>query len=124
MPPAGFVRGMAYALNVFILLIGARFAARPDVGAAGYGIKLQGGQPRAYAMAKGVRDIAVGTMGLLLLTFNTSQGAGLHMLAGSLIAFGDTGVVLNNSGAVDVAFGVHFTTAVVVAMTGALLLGL
>lgn len=120
---AGFLRGLAYGINVLIIAIGVRFIVRPDAGATGYGIRLHAGQPRAYAMAKGVRDIAMGIIGLLLLTQADSWAAGLHLLGGSLVAFGDAGVVLNNGGAVDTAFGVHFSTAVVVAMVGALLLG-
>jgi hypothetical protein len=113
---------LAAALCLMVLFIGVRFLTQPIPAAAGYGVPARPDGDRAYLTIKGVRDFTFGVVGLTLLAFSTSGATALFMATVSLAPFGDTLVVLRNGGTKAAAFGIHFTTAVVVLVSAALLL--
>jgi len=110
--------GLAILLNVFLLLIGARFLLQPVPAAAGYGLP---SQPSAYLTIKGLRELSYGVLGLALLAFAGAHAAGWFMLVAALNPLGDTMIVLRNGGPKAAAFGVHLATAAVMLISAALL---
>ncbi|MFI9595574.1 DUF4267 domain-containing protein [Nonomuraea sp. NPDC052265] len=111
--------GLAIALNLLVVFIGARFLFVPVAAATGYGVPA--GQDRAYLTIKGLRDGTYGLLGLALLAFVGAQAEAWFMLIVALLPLGDTLIVLRNGGTKAVAFGVHFATAVALLVNAALL---
>ncbi|WP_344652916.1 DUF4267 domain-containing protein [Cryptosporangium japonicum] len=109
---------LAVVLDLFILFIGGRFLLQPSAAAAGYGVP---SERSAYLAVKGVRDAALGVLGLALLAFAGATPAAWFMLAAAIIPLGDTVIVLRFGGTRTTAFGVHFATAIVVLISAALL---
>jgi Domain of unknown function (DUF4267) len=116
--------GLAIALNLMILFIGARFLFVPRAAAAGYGVPAKADGDPAYLAIKGVRDGSYGLVGLALLLFAGPLAAAWFMLVVALVPLGDTIIVLRNGGTRAAAFGIHFATAVVVLLDAALLFAL
>lgn len=114
--PAAY--GLAIALDLFVLFIGARFLLQPVPAAAGYGVP---SQRNAYLTIKGLRDGSAGILGLALLAFAGAHAAGWFMLIAALNPLGDTLIVLRNGGTKATAFGIHFATALVVLLSATLL---
>ncbi|MEV0587875.1 DUF4267 domain-containing protein [Nonomuraea sp. NPDC050310] len=114
--------GLAIALNLMCLLIGARFLLVPYAAAEGYGVPAT--TDRAYLTIKGMRDGTYGLIGLALLAFVGPQAEAWFMLIATLLPLGDTVIVLRNGGTKAAAFGIHFATAVVMLITAALLFAL
>jgi hypothetical protein len=112
---------LAAVLDLFVLFIGARFLLQPRPAAAGYGVPAKADGDPAYLAIKGLRDGAVGILGLALLAFAGAHPEGWFMLAVALVPLGDTLIVLRNGGTRAVAFGIHFATAVVVLISAGLL---
>ncbi len=113
--------GLAVAVDLFALFLGARFLLQPASAATGYGVPAA---PNAYLTVKGLRDGSLGILGLVLLAFVGSRSAAWFMLVVALNPLGDTLVVLRNGGTKAVAFGIHFSTAVVILLCAALLFAL
>ncbi|GAA4562566.1 DUF4267 domain-containing protein [Planotetraspora kaengkrachanensis] len=113
--------GLAIVLDVFVVVIGARFLLSPRAAAAGYGVPAKKDGDAAYLTIKGLRDFGYGLLGLALLVFASARAEAWFMLVVALVPLGDTLVVLRNGGTKAVAFGVHFATAVVVLISAALL---
>ncbi|HTJ36870.1 MAG TPA: DUF4267 domain-containing protein [Dactylosporangium sp.] len=113
--------GLAIALDLLALLIGARFLLTPAAAATGYGVPAKPDGDRAYLTIKGVRDATYGVMGLALLAFAGARAEAWFMLIVALLPLSDTVIVLRNGGTKAVAFGIHFATAVAVLVSAALL---
>ena len=113
--------GLAIALDLLILLIGGRFLIAPRAAAAGYGVPAKPGGDPAYLTVKGLRDGTYALVGLTLLAFAGAHAEAWFMLAVALVPLGDTLIVLRHGGTRAVAFGIHFTTAVLVLLSAALL---
>ncbi|MEU1708972.1 DUF4267 domain-containing protein [Streptomyces sp. NPDC005706] len=113
---------LAVVLDLFCLFLGYRFLFRPGPSAAGYGVPADpAGDAGAYLTIKGLRDGALGVVGLALLAFAGARAEAWFMVGVALVPLGDTLIVLRHGGARAVAFGVHFATAVVVLISAALL---
>ncbi|MFI5848629.1 DUF4267 domain-containing protein [Micromonospora chalcea] len=114
--------GLATVLNLFIVLIGARFLLAPRAAAAGYGVPAaEGTGDPAYLTVKGLRDLTYGLVGLALIAFTSADAVAWFMLVVALAPLGDTVIVLRHGGSRAIAFGIHFATAVVVLVSAALL---
>ncbi len=113
--------GLAIALDLFIVFIGARFLLAPYPSAAGYGVPAGPAGDSAYLTVKGLRDLSLGIIGLALLVFVGVRAEAWFMLVAALIPLGDTLIVLRHGGTKAVAFGIHLATAVVVLLSAALL---
>ncbi|MCE0536210.1 DUF4267 domain-containing protein [Kineosporia rhizophila] len=116
--------GIAVLLNVGIIFIGTRFLISPRVAAAGYGVPAAESGDPAYLSIKGVRDAAPGLLGLALIAFTDNLSVAWFMLVLALIPLGDMLIVLRHGGTRAAAFGIHFTTAVVMLIDAALLFAL
>jgi Domain of unknown function (DUF4267) len=113
--------GLAIALDLLVLLIGGRFLIAPRAAAAGYGVPAKPGGDPAYLTIKGLRDGTFALVGLSLLAFAGAHAEAWFMLAVALVPLGDTLIVLRHGGTRATAFGIHFTTAVLVLLSAALL---
>ncbi|GAA2986568.1 DUF4267 domain-containing protein [Streptosporangium longisporum] len=113
--------GLAVLLNLFIIFIGLRFLLAPHASAAGYGVPARKDGDAAYLAVKGLRDLAYGVLGLVLLAFAGARAEAWFMLVVALVPLGDTVIVLRHGGTRAVAFGIHFATAVIVLVDAALL---
>ncbi|MEU8590202.1 DUF4267 domain-containing protein [Streptomyces sp. NPDC048664] len=116
--------GLAVLLDLFVLLIGARFLFQPQAAATGYGVPVKADGDPAYLEIKGLRDAVSGILGLALLAFAGASAEAWFMLVIALVPLGDTVIVLRNGGTRATAFGIHFATAVVVLASAALLFAL
>ena len=116
--------GLSGLLGAGIIVIGARFLARPQAAAAGYGITSEQGGPASdpYLAVKGVRDIAIGAVTFLLLAAEKPHILGRYLVAASIVPIGDATIVLRGNGPKATAYGVHATTAAGMLGTAALLL--
>ncbi|MEV7013014.1 DUF4267 domain-containing protein [Streptosporangium sp. NPDC051022] len=112
---------LAVLLNLFVIVIGARFLLVPQAAAAGYGVPAKKDGDAAYLTVKGSRDLTYGILGLALLAFAGVRAEAWYMLVVALVPLGDTLIVLRNGGTRAAAFGIHFATAVVVLIGAALL---
>ncbi|MEU0433500.1 DUF4267 domain-containing protein [Streptomyces sp. NPDC006290] len=113
--------GLAIALDLLVLFIGARFLAQPRAAATGYGVPAKPDGDAAYLEIKGLRDAVFGVMGLALLALAGAGAEAWFMLTVALVPLGDTLIVLRHGGTKAVAFGIHFATAVLVLVSAALL---
>jgi hypothetical protein len=113
--------GLAVALDLFIIVIGARFLLAPRPAAAAYGVPAVQPGDGAYLTIKGVRDATFGILGLVLLALSGARAEAWFMLVVALAPLGDTLIVLRHGGTKATAFGIHFATAVIVLASAAML---
>ncbi|MER5472452.1 DUF4267 domain-containing protein [Streptomyces sp. NPDC002935] len=113
--------GLAIVLDLLVLFIGARFLVQPRAAATGYGVPAKPDGDAAYLEIKGLRDAALGVMGLALLAFAGATAEAWFMLTVALVPLGDTLIVLRHGGTKAVAFGIHFATAALVLVSAGLL---
>lgn len=120
-------RRLATALSLigaaFILYIGIGYLIAPESIAAGFGLPAwPTGDAAAFMNLKGVRDTVSGILILTLLALGQRFALGVVMLVIALIPIGDMATVLAYGGSTATAFGVHGVTAVLVGITGLLLI--
>ncbi|MEU4717997.1 DUF4267 domain-containing protein [Nonomuraea dietziae] len=106
---------------LFILYIGVSYLFAPQASAAGFGLPSIPSD-NGFLQVKGIRDLASGLIIVALLATGQRRALGWTMLAMALIPFGDAALVLGHDGSAGMAYFVHGSTAVLVALTGALLL--
>lgn len=107
----------------FILYIGLSYLLAPQATAPDFGIPTWPQHDGAAFLAvKGVRDIATGLVVLALLLTGHRRALGWAMAAIAIIPAGDMVIVLTSGGPPATAYGVHGTTALIVAVTATLLL--
>lgn len=111
--------GLAIVLNLFVVYMGSQFFLRPEASAAGYGVPSE--KKNVYLTIKGLRDTSYGILGLALIAFADARAVAIYMLVVALNPLGDTLIVLRNGGTKAVAFGIHFSTAVIVLFDAVLL---
>jgi hypothetical protein len=88
------------AIIGFVLLaVGLAALVVPDLLAAGFGIPIDARTSRAYLLATGTRDVAMGCWLLALLRVGAEQRVlAVSILATALVAAGDAANVLTHSG--------------------------
>ena len=98
--------------------------AAPSAATRSFGLPLPGEGPTIapWLRLKGVRDIASGLAVLVSLIWGSSFFAGVILLALVTIPIGDMFVVLMGNGSTKSALGIHGVTAIVMIVTGILLL--
>ncbi|WP_328390159.1 DUF4267 domain-containing protein [Nocardia sp. NBC_00416] len=120
-------RRIATALTVlgaaFIFYIGISYLITPGIIVTGFGLpEWPTGDAAAFLNIKGVRDTVSGVVILALLALGQRFALGVVMLVIALIPVGDMITVLSHHGSAATAFAVHGLTAVLVALTGLLLI--
>lgn len=111
------------AFVLFIFWFGTSFVVTPETIAPGFGLpSWPSGDGEGFLIVKGIRDIGGGlVLGVLLLT-GQRRALGWVLLAEAFIPFGDMTNVLAHDGSAAAAFGVHCLTAVMMVITGLLIL--
>lgn len=120
-------RRLATALSLigaaFILYIGINYLIAPESIATGFGLpEWPTGDAAAFMNLKGVRDTVSGILILALLALGQRFALGVVLLVVALIPIGDMATVLAYDGSTAAAFGVHGLTALLVGLTGLLLI--
>ncbi|GGN76323.1 DUF4267 domain-containing protein [Nocardia rhizosphaerihabitans] len=106
-----------------ILYVGISYLIAPEATAPGFGLPAwPSGDAVAFLNLKGVRDAVSGLVILALLATKQRFALGVTLLVTALVPVGDMITVLSWNGSTAAAFGVHGFTAVVVALTGILLI--
>ncbi|MFE3453660.1 DUF4267 domain-containing protein [Nonomuraea sp. NPDC059194] len=106
---------------LFIGYIGISYLTDPQAIAAGFGFR-QVPADNSFLLVKGVRDLVSGLIIVTLLVTGQRRALGWTMLALAAVPLGDAIVVLSQNGVPALAYLMHGGTAVIVALTGALLL--
>lgn len=107
----------------FIIYVGISYLVAPASTAAQFGLpEWPDGDAVAFLNLKGIRDITSGLVLIALLLARQRFALGIATLVIALTPLGDMLTVLRYEGSTGTALGVHGLTAVLVALTGALLL--
>ncbi|WP_433261739.1 DUF4267 domain-containing protein [Actinosynnema sp. CS-041913] len=102
---------------------GLNFLLDGDTAAAGFGITpWPTDEGTGYFIVKAVRDFAYALTALVLLLLGHRKALGWVVLADAIIPIGDGIAVLTHGGTAAYALAVHGTAAVLVLLTGVLLL--
>ncbi len=112
---------LAAIIGMFSLLLSARALFQPRPAAVGFGVTPVAGFAPFMAV-KGSRDLAVGVLVLVLLATANLHIVGTAIFAATLIPVVDGTIVLRTGGPRATAYGVHFTTALVMLFASVLLL--
>jgi hypothetical protein len=105
--------------SVAIIGLGIRFFLQPRESMHDYGVAAD--NLRALTEIKGIRDITSGVVVLVVLAAGDRTTLGWVLVAASLTAIGDAGIVLANGGARARAFGIHGLTATLLIAAGLVL---
>lgn len=115
--------GLVVLLGGSIICIGIGYLLAPQATAATFGVPhWPRGDAAAFLATKGVRDIASGLIGLMLLVTGHRRALGWALLAITFIPLGDAIIVISYGGSPGIAYGVHGTTAVTLVVVAVLLL--
>ncbi|WP_406237594.1 DUF4267 domain-containing protein [Nocardia sp. NBC_01009] len=107
----------------FIIYVGISYLVTPASMAPQFGLpEWPHGDAVAFLNIKGIRDITEGLIILALLAARQRFALGLATLVIALTPFADMLTVLRYHGSTSTALSVHGLTAVLVALTGGLLL--
>lgn len=111
------------AIVLFVLSFGTTYLLAPETIAPGFGLPTwPAGDGGGFLVLKGVRDVVGGLVPAVLLLTGQRRALGWVLLVEALIPLGDMTTVLAHGGSVGVALGVHGLTAVLLAVTGLLVL--
>ncbi|WP_219468701.1 DUF4267 domain-containing protein [Nonomuraea rhizosphaerae] len=105
-----------------VIFFGLQFLISPGTAAASFGMDAPQGDATGYFVVKGVRDVACGTVGLILLGTGHRRALGWVLLADAIIPIGDAIAVLTHNGSPAAAYGMHLGAAAVVVVVACLLL--
>jgi hypothetical protein len=121
----GFTTVLTIALALFPMSFGLRFLFDGSGAASGFGINpWPTGRAAGYFAVKGIRDLSLGVVLLVLFLAGERHATGIAMAIVTVIPVVDMIAVLRNGGSVKTALGIHGLTAVIVAIDAAFLLHL
>ena len=114
---------LATAVTLFALYLGFSFILIPEASAPGVGLPTwPEGDGGGFLVMKGIRELSMGLITAILLVTSHRRALGLVLLMEAVAPFGDTINVLAHDGTVAAALGIHGFTAVVIAISGLLIL--
>ncbi len=120
-----FTTVLTVALALFPMSFGLRYIFDGAGAASGFGIDpWPTGVAAGYFPVKGIRDLALGVILLVLFVLGERRATGITMAIVTLIPIVDMITVLTHDGSVATALGIHGLTALVVAIDAFLLLRL
>ncbi|MGW4650173.1 DUF4267 domain-containing protein [Kitasatospora sp. NPDC004289] len=107
----------------FVLWFGSGFLLTPQTMASGFGLPdWPTEQGTGFLAVKGIRDLGLALVLLVLLLTGRRRSLGWAMLAAATIPIGDMSLILARHGDTTTALTVHGLTALGVLLTAALLL--
>ncbi|MER7556211.1 DUF4267 domain-containing protein [Nocardioides sp. NPDC126508] len=114
---------LATAVTLFAFYLGFSFILMPEVSAPGVGLPTwPEGDGGGFLVMKGIRELSMGLMTGILLVTGHRRALGLILLMEAVAPFADMINVLTHHGTVAAALGIHGFTAVVIALSGLLIL--
>lgn len=114
---------LATAVALFALYLGFSFILIPEASAPGVGLPTwPEGDGGGFLVMKGIRELSMGLIIAILLVTGHRRALGLVLLMEAVAPFGDMINVLTHHGTVAAAVGIHGFTAVVIAISGLLIL--
>jgi hypothetical protein len=118
-----FTTILTVALALAPISFGLNFLLNPHGAASGFGIDpWPTGNAAGYFIVKGVRDLFMGFVLLVLFALKERRSTGIALALVTIVPIGDMIAVLTHGGSVATALGVHGLTAVIVAIDAFLLL--
>ena len=114
---------LATAVTLFAFYLGFSFILMPETTAPGVGLPTwPEGDGGGFLVMKGIRELSMGLMTGILLVTGHRRALGLVLVMEAVAPFGDMINVLTHHGTVAAALGIHGFTAVVIALSGLLIL--
>ncbi|MES4901225.1 MULTISPECIES: DUF4267 domain-containing protein [unclassified Streptomyces] len=105
------------------LFFGLNFLLNPHGAPNGFGIEpWPQGNAQGYFVVKGVRDLAIGATGLLLLALGQRRALGWVVLIDAIVPLGDALAVVTHGGTLTTALSVHVSAACVLLLTAGMLI--
>jgi hypothetical protein len=106
---------------LFVFSFGLQYLFTPGAVAPSMGFAhWPTGEAAEFLSVKGARDVACGIVIAVLLAIRERRALGWAMLCITLIPVLDGTLILVHGGSAAAAFGIHYATAVFVAVTGLL----
>jgi len=110
-------------ITLFVFYLGLSFILVPETSAPGVGLPTwPEGDGGGFLVMKGIRELSMGLVIAILLVTGHRRALGLVLLMEAVAPFGDMINVLTHHGTVAAALGIHGLTAVLIALTGLLVL--
>ncbi|MFE7224295.1 DUF4267 domain-containing protein [Nocardioides sp. NPDC057577] len=114
---------LATVITLFAFYLAFSFIVIPEVSAPGVGLPTwPEGDGGGFLVMKGIRELSMGLITAILLVTGHRRALGLVLLMEAVAPFGDMINVLTHHGTVAAALGIHGLTAVLIAVSGLLLL--
>jgi hypothetical protein len=114
---------LAAIVILFAFYLGLSFILIPESSAPGVGLPTwPEGDGGGFLVMKGIRELSMGLVLAILLVTGHRRALGLVLLMEAVAPFGDMINVLTHHGTVAAALGIHGLTAVVMAISGLLIL--
>lgn len=114
---------LAAIVILFVFYLGLSFILVPESSAPGVGLPTwPEGDGGGFLVMKGIRELSMGLVLAILLVTGHRRALGLVLLMEAVAPFGDMVNVLTHHGSVAAALGIHGLTAVVIAISGLLIL--
>ena len=115
---------LAILVATAVLVIGSFYVLAPERVTGSFGLRLPApdADTRAWLRLKGIRDIGLALVVLLLIVTTNHRTVGLALLVLAVVPFGDMANVALSGGRKVAAFAVHGLTCVVLIFAGLLLL--
>lgn len=108
---------------LFVSYLGLSFILVPESSAPGVGLPTwPEGDGGGFLVMKGIRELSMGLVLAIVLVTGHRRALGLVLLMEAVAPFGDMINVLTHHGSVAAALGIHGLTAVVIAISGLLIL--
>ncbi|MFD7074347.1 DUF4267 domain-containing protein [Nocardioides sp. NPDC059952] len=114
---------LATVITLFAFYLAFSFIVIPEVSAPGVGLPTwPEGDGGGFLVMKGIRELSMGLITAILLVTGHRRALGLVLLMEAVAPFGDMINVLTHHGTIAAALGIHGLTAVLIAVSGLLLL--
>ena len=115
---------LAAIVAIAVFTIGSFYILAPQRVTGSFGLKLPApdADTRAWLRLKGIRDIGLGAVVLLLMVTTDHRTLGLVLLVLAVVPFGDMVNVAASGGRRMAAFAIHGLTCVVLVLAGILLI--
>jgi hypothetical protein len=104
--------GFTLITGLLLVFIGARFLLMPHVAELAFGIQTPTGNDYSFHYIKGIRDMAVGLVILLMLLTRTERGLGILLLTITIVPVTDFLIVLNAPGHLTERLYPHITAVI------------
>lgn len=110
--------GLTLITGILLIIIGVRFFLVPQEAELAFGIKTATGADYSFHYIKGIRDLSVGMVTLIMLFARTQRGLGILLLTMTLVPLTDFLIVLNTPGHLTARLYPHLTAVVLCPLLG------